>query len=177
LLQPLADGVPLGVRSLRNLKTALKRIVAVVREGDEELAEVLRAENVQVISSKDAWLGMGHSVASAVASTQEAHGWVVALGDMPAIEPSTIEMVARQLRLQQRIVLPEYEGQRGHPVGFPRHLGAQLRQLTGDSGARALIQSQGEDGLRIEVSDPGILRDVDTPHDLQTLTSRGASNP
>ncbi|MFN0314320.1 MAG: NTP transferase domain-containing protein [Burkholderiales bacterium] len=177
LLQPLSDGVPVGVRSLRNLKTAMTRIVAVVREGDEELAAVLRAEGVPVISSKDAWRGMGHSLASAIASTQDAQGWVVTLGDMPAIDPNTIEMIARELRGQQKIVLPEYEGQGGHPVGFPRHLGAQLQQLTGDSGARALIQSHTHDTLRIKVSDPGILQDVDTASDLKTLNVPRAPNP
>lgn len=177
LLQPLPDGVPVGVRSLRNLKSAMKRVVAVVREGDEELAEVLRAEDVQVISSKDARLGMGHSLASAVASTQDAQGWVVALGDMPAIHPRTIEIIARELGSQQRIVLPEYEGRRGHPVGFPRHLQSRLRQLTGDAGARSLIQASAEDVLRIEVSDPGVLQDVDTAADLQALNIARASHP
>ena len=169
LLQPLANGTPVGVASLRNLKSAIKRIVAVVREGDDELAEVLRSEDVQVISSKEAWRGMGHSLASAVARTQDAQGWVVALGDMPAIQSSTIGMIARELRNHQRIVLPVYEGKRGHPVGFPHSLRAQLEQLSGDAGARSLIQARSENVLRIAVSDAGVLQDVDTIGDLKAL--------
>ncbi len=129
----------------------------------------MHAEDVQVVLSDEAWRGMGHSLASAVASTQDAQGWVVALGDMPAIYPDTIKLIARQLRDHQRITLPVYEGKQGHPVGLPRHLRAPLEQLTGDAGARMLIQANSENVLRITVSDPGVLQDVDTIADLNAL--------
>jgi molybdenum cofactor cytidylyltransferase len=65
-----------------------------------------------------------------------------------------------------RIVVPEYRGTPGHPVGFgAAHLPA-LAALTGDRGARAVLQASATAPVRIDVDDPGVLRDVDRPEDL-----------
>ncbi len=168
-MQPLSDGTPVGVASLRNLKSAIEKVIAVVRTGDDELANLLRAEDVQVVSSDEAWRGMGHSLANAIANAQDAEGWLVALGDMPRVQPGTIRRIASQLRKHQRIVVPVHEGNRGHPVGFPRRLRMQLEGLTGDAGARSLIQGNSDEVLRVEVADEGVLQDVDTLADLKAL--------
>ncbi len=165
----MADGTPVGVAALRNLKTAIPHVIAVVRTGDDELGQVLGAEGAEVVVSEHAWLGMGHSLASAVAATQQTEGWVVALGDMPRIRPHTILRVADELRRTSKIVVPMYNSERGHPVAFPSSLRGALLALTGDAGARAFIQGNAEWVTRIAVSDPGIVRDVDTLQDLAAI--------
>jgi molybdenum cofactor cytidylyltransferase len=60
--------------------------------------------------------------------------------------------------------VPFYQGQRGHPVGFGAEHGEALRGLDGDTGARALLAANRV--ARLDLDDPGILRDVDTPDDL-----------
>jgi len=169
LLQTLPDGTPVGVASLRHLQQALTTVIAVTRPRDDELTRLFEDEGARVVVCEDAGLGMGHSLACAVQATPSAAGWIVALGDMPALRPSTIEAVARALSRTQRIVVPLYAGTRGHPVGFPAHLRARLLALKGDEGARALLRDGGEPIVRVEVDDPGALRDIDTPEDLRTL--------
>ena len=57
-------------------------------------------------------------------------------------------------------------GERGHPVGFaPGHREALLA-LGGDEGARAILSRAGATLVRIDVDDPDVLRDVDSPGDL-----------
>jgi molybdenum cofactor cytidylyltransferase len=57
-----------------------------------------------------------------------------------------------------------FEGRRGNPVAFGAlHLPALLA-LTGEHGARSLLKSSSV--VEVAVSDPGILRDIDTPNDL-----------
>src|SRR5581483_1569221 len=96
---------------------------------------------------------------------EDAEGWIVALADMPRIQSSTIEAVARALDGGASLVAPFYAGQRGHPVGFGAGHREALLSLDGDSGARALLKS--ERVMRLDVDDAGILRDVDTPEDLR----------
>ena len=63
-----------------------------------------------------------------------------------------------------------FEGKGGHPVLFPAALVPLLRDLKGDQGGRALIKQHGCDV--VEVDDPLVLCDVDTPEALEALRSR-----
>ncbi|EEA00708.1 conserved hypothetical protein, partial [Burkholderia sp. H160] len=120
-----------------------------------------------VVFAASAERGMGASLAAGIAASDGAEGWLVALADMPCIALPTIEAVARALDNGAPLVAPFYEGQRGHPVGFGIEHRDALLALDGDTGAKALLMSQAL--TRIDVDDPGILRDVDTPDDLRML--------
>lgn len=169
LLHPLADGTPIGVASWRHLASALPDSVAVVRPGDDRLADALRAAGARVEIAPEAHLGMGHSLAHAIAVTPQASGWVIALADMPGLKPETIEAVALELKRGTSIVVPTHHAERGHPVGFSiAHRDALLR-LRGDQGARSIVQQNAAQILRLEVDDPGILQDIDTRADAQRL--------
>ena len=61
-------------------------------------------------------LGMGYSIASGVGARPDAAGWLILPGDMPMIQPTTLQTMARELR-HHTIVYAQHRGQRGHPVG------------------------------------------------------------
>lgn len=111
-------------------------------------------------------LGMGYSIACGVAARPNAPGWLVLPGDMPMIEPTTLQAVARELR-QHTVVYAQHRGQRGHPVGFAAELYSELVALGGDEGARRLVARYPAHG--VEVADPGVLIDIDTEADLDSL--------
>jgi molybdenum cofactor cytidylyltransferase len=165
LLHRLRDGTPIGTASLRNLRKALPDVVAVVRAGDDELAELLKSEGAAVILCEDANLGMARSLTCAIRASMNAGAWVIALGDMPFITPATISAVARKLAQSGGIIVPAYRGERGHPVGFGSRYRAELLGLEGDEGARSVVKCHAQDVETIDCEDPGILRDIDTPDD------------
>ena len=166
LLYPLADTTPLGLAAAQRLRPACDRVLAVVRPGSDRLAELLAAEGFELVVSADARLGMGHSLGAGVRAAADAAGWIVALADMPYIAPASYGHVATALRAGGSIVVPEYRGRRGHPVGFARQWGEQLTALTGDEGARRIVAAFPEAIVRCETDDPGIMRDVDQMADL-----------
>lgn len=148
---------------------------------EDELAELLPG-SVFPAADPAAWLerihridipradrGMGVSLAGAVAALPACiPGCLVLLGDMPALQVSTLQRLALTLAECGRgaLVAPVWQGQRGHPVGFGRDWFAELSRLDGDRGARELLQRE-QDRLRyVPVEDPGILRDIDTVADL-----------
>jgi molybdenum cofactor cytidylyltransferase len=63
------------------------------------------------------------------------------------------------------VVLPMYQGQRGHPVGFSSACRDALLQLQGAEGAAAVVKAN-PGAARLELDDAGIVTDVDTPADL-----------
>ena len=166
LLHPMSDGTPIGVASLRNLKKALPDVIAVVRSGDNQLRDLLEHEGVAVHVCEDANLGMARSFTCGIEASRDAEGWVIALGDMPFLQPQTIAAVVAKVAQTGRIAIAAYRGERGHPVGFGRRYRDELLKLQGDEGARPVIGRHPQDLDVIECDDRGILRDIDTPADL-----------
>lgn len=167
LLHSLPDGVPIAVAAARRLRPAVDRVVAVVRPGSAQLAEMLAAEGYNVVECARSVEGMGASLACGVRASQDAQGWVVALADMPYVRTDTVREVARRLRQGGAIVAPLRQGQRGHPVGFHARFYADLQALGGDAGARSVLAAHKQDIDAFETDDPGVIRDIDTPADLK----------
>ncbi len=111
-------------------------------------------------------LGMGYSIATGVTHRPHARGWLVLPGDMPLVQPSTLQAVAQALP-HHLVVYAQHLGRRGHPVGFGAELYSELVRLTGDDGARRLLARFPTQG--VEVPDPGVLLDIDTVDDLSAL--------
>lgn len=166
LLHPLGDGTPLGVASARNLLAALSDVVAVVRPGDDALARLLASAGCEVTVCAGAVRGMGASLAHAVAARRDAGGWVIALADMPSIQPASIAAVARAIEAGAALAAPVYQGQRGHPVGIGGGFRDALLGLDGDAGARDILAAHKDEIALIECDDPGVLLDIDRRADI-----------
>jgi molybdenum cofactor cytidylyltransferase len=108
--------------------------------------------------------GMGDSIAAAVRATPDAPGWLILPADLPLIKPATLLAVAQVLQVNQ-IVVPEFEGQRGHPVAFSAQFYDDLQKLQGNSGAVRILRSF--NATVLGVSDAGCLTDIDTLQDLE----------
>ena len=104
--------------------------------------------------------GMGTSIATGVAATHEAGGWLVLPGDLPLIRSETLQAVALALR-EHAVVVPVVQGQRGHPVAFGLACRDALLALRGDQGARSVLAQHRAHELALD--DPGCILDVDTP--------------
>ncbi|QIB07482.1 nucleotidyltransferase family protein [Pseudomonas fluorescens] len=107
--------------------------------------------------------GLGDSIAAGVQACPDLDGWLILLGDMPFILPSSIEQVVAGIR-EDGISVPVLAGEYGHPVGFGREFGAKLMALTGDRGAKVLFA--GAQVVEVPVDDPGVTWDVDVPEAL-----------
>lgn len=121
---------------------------------------------------------MGVTLACGVKAVPDADAWVIALADMPWVAPSTIAALVSALARGADIAAPVRCGRRGNPVGFAARHRDALMALSGDEGARALVAALGDRVTLVEVDDPGIARDVDTPGDLGGgEATHGGSSP
>jgi len=162
----LPHGVAIAVQAARHLHSAVSRVVAVVRPGSEQLADNLRQENCEIVVCPTAAEGMGASLACAVRAAGRAEGYLVALGDMPFVRPSSISAVRDALAGGAAFAAPFWRARRGHPVGIAGPFYDELLALRGDEGAKALLAANSGRLLKIPVGDPGVIRDIDTPSDL-----------
>ena len=183
LLQPLADGRPIALATAQAMRAALPQVLALVApdtsENSRRLAQLLQEAGCTVLPCPAADAGMGSTLASGVAATQQACGWLVMLADMPLVAASTIAAVRDSLIAGASIARPEYHGQPGHPVGFAAICRAELLALQGDVGARPLLARFPVTSLLSD--DPGCVWDIDRPEDLAGVAAAflddGQRNP
>lgn len=174
-LHPLADGTPMALASARRLAEACSRTIVVIRPGDTALASLLAAEGMETVVCNEAEKGMGHSLSRGIAASADADGWLVALADMPYIEPASYQAVLAALRNGVSLARPTYQGKSGHPVGFSTTYIPNLLALTGDQGGKAILDAHRNDLRSCPVDDPGVLRDIDQLS--QVIASEGYSRP
>lgn len=144
-------------------------VVCALHPGLGELAGRLAEAGHQVVPVSDADVGMGHSLATAVAAAPSENGWLIALADMPRIRPGTIRAVADTLLAGAALCAPYHGERRGHPVGFSNEFGTALCALTGDEGGRSILKANEDRLQRIDVDDPGALFDINVPGELLGL--------
>ena len=157
------DGVtrPVIEQVLRNLPGGVVRRWLVTSSERSGVIRLARAYDCEVLLLDSA--GMGDSIAAAVAVSGPADGWLVVLGDMPFIQPSSIERVIDGVE-ESVIRVPVLDGQYGHPVAFGRAFGPGLMALSADRGGRSLFAQASVSEVLVE--DPGVLWDVDVPQSL-----------
>jgi molybdenum cofactor cytidylyltransferase len=143
---------------LVNLPATLEKRVLVTTADRPQVIRMAQAYGCEIVRIEST--GLGDSIAAGVAACSQLGGWLIVLGDMPFILPSSIEQVAAAIA-EDAISVPVHEGQYGHPVGFGRSFGPGLMALTGDRGARSLFAQARV--VEVAVEDPGVLWDVDVP--------------
>lgn len=107
--------------------------------------------------------GMGDAIAAAVRTTAAAEGWLILPADLPLIQSDSLRAIAIALKGQD-VVVPFYQGQRGHPVGFSSACRQGLLDLNGDQGAVSVVRAHV--AMALDMDDIGCVADIDTVHDL-----------
>lgn len=168
ILATLPDGKTAGLCAAANLATAVDALLVVVRADDIATASAFEAAGYRVVPCADAALGMAHSLACGVAASRDSAAWMVALADMPRIEPTTLTLLAACWRREDSIIVPRCGESAGHPVIFPARFGEELMVLEGDRGARRVLDAHVNEIYEFITDDRGVLYDVDTPADLHS---------
>lgn len=171
-----SDVALVRLSALGLIAAGIERIVAVVGREAEEVGRCLDGLGVVIATNTDHASGMSSSLRLGVEAAM--HRWpdaaalLIALGDQPLIGTGIVETLVRHVgeRKERRvssIIAPRYRGEQGTPVLFARELAPELLAITGDGGARAVVER-----------DPSRVRYVDfdrvAPHDVDTVADLAA---
>jgi molybdenum cofactor cytidylyltransferase len=172
LEQAFGGGTVLGATVRSAIASQLPVIVVTTAPLVPVVGQLLATRDIVVLSAGEAARGMGYSIAAGVAERSGAPGWLVLPGDMPLVQPDSLLAVASALE-QHPVAYAQHRGRRGHPAGFAAELYSELILLDGDEGARRLLARYPAHG--VDLDDPGVLMDVDTPSDLQAMQAQLAA--
>jgi molybdenum cofactor cytidylyltransferase len=167
LMAPWRGGVLID-GALNSALTAPVEDVRVVVGADETVAaHVLKRSGFMLVRAPDHALGLSASLKAGVAVLpQGAVGALIFLGDMPLVPQGVLRPLAQALAAGAPAAVPVWQGRQGHPAAISSRLFPQIMALSGDRGARAVLDGLGEALALIEAPDAGVLFDIDRPEDL-----------
>ncbi len=141
-------------RAVENaLKSNVREVLVVAGESVNQVNLELRDLNVRVLMNRNSRRGIGTSIVTGVrALSPHTQAAIILLADQPNLQSGTINRFIRTYeRSGRRIVAGQYGGIVGNPVLFDRAFFPELLHLTGDVGARGVVQRHADDVAVVEV--------------------------
>lgn len=144
-------------------------LLVVVADAHGPIADEARRHGAEVVLNPDPSRGPISSLAAGLAALPPGvEGVLFSPVDHPLFEPGTVRaLIRRFLQARPPLLVPSFDGRRGHPVLFGRATFPDLLEVDLPEGARTVLHRYLQDGLHVPVDDPGILADIDTPEDFR----------
>jgi molybdenum cofactor cytidylyltransferase len=170
------DGRPMVARTAQRLLASRARpIVAVLGNQADEVDVALGKLPVERVRNPDFAEGLSTSLKRGIAMLPaDVDGVVVCLGDMPLIAGRDVDrLIAAFNPLEGRaIIAPVRRGKRGNPLLWSRQFFPEMMALSGDQGARKLVEEHADLVAEVEMENDAIFIDIDTPDALAQLRDR-----
>ncbi|MBV8811840.1 MAG: nucleotidyltransferase family protein [Acidobacteriaceae bacterium] len=152
-----------------SMLSAVERLVIVLGAHREAVAPAVPADDrIITIDNPDYKLGQLSSIKRGLRTlSAQADAAIVHLIDHPTVLAQTFRRLADEYALSGKPILITRCGRRrGHPVLFDRSVFAELERAPLEVGARAVVNAEQDRVIYVDVDDPGVLLDLDTPADL-----------
>lgn len=157
-------------RLARAMLSAADRLIVVVGAHAARVRPAIPLDPRITVVENPQWpRGQLSSIKAALRALDPAYeAAIVHLTDHPTVAAATFARVTEAWRCSQKpIVVARHGGRRGHPVLFDRAVFAELLAAPEDQGARAVVNADPGRVQYVDVDDPGITLDLDTPEDLE----------
>jgi CTP:molybdopterin cytidylyltransferase MocA len=168
-LLPLEGSTFLEVMVQRMSEAGAEECLIVTGYAHSRIADEMEIPNARFLVNDDWRTGQLSSLQTAVrALPPESEGMLFTPVDHPLVKASTYRVLVEQwYEERHRMVIPRYGGRKGHPAIFPSRLYAPLLHGNLRGGARDLIYREMEEVLFVDIGDPGVVYDIDTPDDYR----------
>jgi molybdenum cofactor cytidylyltransferase len=148
-------------------RSSINNTIVVVGHHRQEIASSVEIPNL--IFNPDYEQGMITSFQTGIrALPPDSAGALLFLVDHPLVETETINSLVANFAAN-RIIIPVFNGRRGHPVLFAVEILQEILALPPSQGANIVVRKDPRRILEVAVDAPGILVDVDTPEDFEKL--------
>lgn len=156
------------------LRSNVKEVVVVINKKTKCELRHFKKKNVKVVLNPYYKRGMSSSIKYGLRFINpKTQGILIALGDQPLLKAKTLNLlIQRFIQNEKGIVLPSFQGKRGHPVIFHKRYLKELLNLKGDTGGRSIIKRYPEDVLVVSVKSKAVISDIDTWKDYLYLKER-----
>ncbi|MAF85390.1 MAG: molybdenum cofactor cytidylyltransferase [Dehalococcoidales bacterium] len=153
------------------LNSVVDETIVVLGYRAEEVIKTIAAKPVKLVVNPDYEQGMSTSIIAGLnLIDSRTQAVMLILGDQPLINSQTINRLIEAFYNHDKgIVIPTYQGRRGHPTIFTIKYREKLLGLKGDIGGRQIVKDHPGDILEVTVNSESIVTDIDTINDYQSL--------
>ncbi len=173
------DGDTFVERIVKTLRAVgVRRILVVVAPDAGPIRLAVERVNASLIVNPDPAMGPISSIRAAldVVDPEGFGGLMFWPVDMPLVKSDSVRRVLDAYDPDgPALVVPTFEGRRGHPVIHGRAVWPELRSPEADAGARVLARKDPARVLEVPVADEGVLLDIDTKREYRRHRARWGS--
>ena len=165
------QGVPLIKHSVKNILAASIDELIIILGYQKEIIEKLIDKNKKIKSvfNKDFESGMASSIKVGLNHlSKNTEYFFICLGDMPMVNSDIYNQLIKS-RNQKNIIVPTYNSQQGNPVLFDKSMKEKVMDITGDVGAKKILELNKDKILNLEINDQSITKDFNTQGDFSSL--------
>ncbi len=151
---------------------AIGHIVVVLGAHADDVREEIKDLNLTVVVNHDYLRGQLSSLIVGIAEAErgESSAAIVHPVDHPLVAAGTVHALVESFLVHApALVLPTFEGKRGHPVIFPSTLFQELKQAPLSIGACAVVRQHRDSVVEVPCTDSGVIRNIDTVADYENL--------
>ena len=146
-------------------------VIVVLGPHADAIRQAVNLDAVNVVINQEWEKGQLSSIQAAVRELQkrdETDGFLLFLVDHPFISARLVDqLVAEFYRSEKPIVLPAFQGKRGHPVIFARRLYEELLAAPLDKGARTVVWAHAGEVLEVPTEEEGVVLNLNDPENLR----------
>jgi len=164
------QGIPLIKLSVKNILASSIDELIIVLGYQKEIIEKLidKNEKIKFFFNKDFESGMASSIKAGLNHlSKNTEAFFICLGDMPMVNSDIYNQLIKS-RSQKDILVPTYKSQQGNPVLFNKSMKEKIMTITGDMGAKKILELNKDKILNLEVNDQSIIKNFNTLDDFNS---------
>ena len=164
-------GIPLIKLSVKNILASSINELIIVLGHQKEIIEKLidKNEKIKFIFNKNFESGMASSIKVGLNHlSKNTEAFFICLGDMPLVNSAIYNQLIKS-KNQKNIIVPTYKGQQGNPVLFDKSMKETVMNITGDVGAKKILELNKDKILNLEINDQSIVKGFNTQGDFSSL--------
>ena len=172
------QGAPLIKHSVKSiLASSIDELIVVLGHQKETIEKLIdKNKKIKFVYNKNYKNGISSSIQTGLRIiSKKMEAFFICLGDMPDVNQNIYnKMIKTKLNYNKKlkpnfkkeIFIPTYEKKNGNPVLFTKHMKEKIMQISGDDGAKELIEIYKSKALHIPVKNRGITLDFDIQEDF-----------
>ena len=165
------QGVPLIKHSVKNiLASSVNELIVVLGHQKETIEKLIDGnEKMKFVFNKDFENGMASSIKTGLDNLSEkTEAFFICLGDMPMVNHDIYNQLIKS-KDNKEIIVPTYKGQQGNPVLFDKSMKETVMNITGDVGAKKILELNKDKISNLEINNQSISKSFNTQGDFSSL--------
>ena len=158
------QGAPLIKHSVKNiLASPIDELIVVLGHQKETIEKLInKNEKIKFVFNKDFESGIASSIKTGLNNLSEkTEAFFICLGDMPMVNPNIYNQLIKSIN-KREIIVPTYKGQQGNPVLFAKSMKEKIINISGDIGAKKILELNKDKILNLEINDQCVTKDFNT---------------